>query len=248
MSFTAEQRAAVADRGRSSLLAAGAGSGKTAVMVERFCEAVCRDGVAVGGILALTFTEKAAGELSERIRRRFAELGEHEHARAVDGAWVGTIHGFCARVLRTQALAAGLDPRFAVLDEGAARRLAAEAFERALDTWTAEHGTGALDLAAAYAYDLETMIAGAHAELRSRGRTHPRLAAPPAAPPPSSGPLLAAASAAAAALHAAPGNGARVTAALAALEAAERLLSPGGPAPGAPPPPPAPAPAPRRGR
>ena len=247
MSFTAEQRAAVADRGRSSLLAAGAGSGKTAVMVERFCEAVCRDGVAVGGILALTFTEKAAGELSERIRRRFAELGEHDHARAVDGAWVGTIHGFCARVLRTQALAAGLDPRFAVLDEGAARRLAAEAFERALDTWTAEHGTGALDLAAAYAYDLETMIAGAHAELRSRGRTHPRLAVPPAAPPPSSGPLLAAASAAAAALHAAPGNGARVTAALAALEAAERLLSPMRRAPGAPPPPPAPAPAPPGG-
>jgi hypothetical protein len=78
------------------------------------------------------------------------------------------------------------------------------AFERALDTWTAEHGTGALDLAAAYAYDLETMIAGAHAELRSRGRTHPRLAVPPTGPPPSYRPLLAAASAAAAALHARP--------------------------------------------
>src|SRR4051794_28411500 len=93
---TAEQRAAVADRGRSSLLAAGAGSGKTSVMVERFCEAVLDDGVAVGAVLALTFTEKAAGELRERIRRRFVELGEDEHARAVDGAWIGTIHGFCA--------------------------------------------------------------------------------------------------------------------------------------------------------
>jgi ATP-dependent exoDNAse (exonuclease V) beta subunit len=121
--FTAEQRAAISDRAGSGLLAAAAGSGKTAVMVERFVEAVLEDGVAVGSILALTFTEKAAGELRERIRRRLVELGEEERAREVDAAWVGTIHGFCARVLRAQPLAAGLDPRFAVLDAAAARRV-----------------------------------------------------------------------------------------------------------------------------
>ena len=95
--FTAEQRAAIEDRRGSALLAANAGSGKTAVMVERFVEAVLLDGVPVGAILALTFTEKAAGELRERVRRRLTDLGEDEHARAVDGAWIGTIHGFCAR-------------------------------------------------------------------------------------------------------------------------------------------------------
>ena len=96
-------------------------------MVERFAEAVLRRRRAPSAsILTLTFTEKAAAELRERIRRRFAELGEAEHARAVDAAWIGTIHGFCARVLRTQPLAAGLDPRFTVLDEAAARRLAAD--------------------------------------------------------------------------------------------------------------------------
>ena len=178
MRSTPEQRAAIADRERSSLLAAGAGSGKTAVMVERFAEAVLRDGVAVGSILTLTFTEKAAAELRERIRRRFVELGEDERAREVDAAWIGTIHGFCARVLQSQPLAAGLDPRFAVLDEGAARRLAASAFERALERWMSEHGAPAVDLAAAYSWDLETMITGAHAALRSRGATHPRLPAP----------------------------------------------------------------------
>ena len=68
--FTAEQRAAIEDRAGSALLAANAGSGKTAVMVERFVEAVLLDGVPVGSILALTFTEKAAGELRERVRRR----------------------------------------------------------------------------------------------------------------------------------------------------------------------------------
>ncbi len=120
--FTPEQRAAIEDRSGSALLAANAGSGKTAVMVERFVEAVRIDGVAVGAILALTFTEKAAGELRERVRRRLSDLGEDEHARAVDGAWIGTIHGFCAAILRSRPLAAGLDPRFEVLDELAADR------------------------------------------------------------------------------------------------------------------------------
>jgi ATP-dependent helicase/nuclease subunit A len=232
---TPEQRAAIADRGRSSLLAAGAGSGKTAVMVERFAEAVLHDGVPVGAILTLTFTEKAAAELRERIRRRFVELGEPEHARAVDAAWIGTIHGFCARVLRSQPLAAGLDPRFGVLDEAAARRLAAGAFETALETWTAAHGTAAVDLAAAYSWDLETLITHAHSALRSRGETHPRLAIPAVAATPDPAPLAAAAAAAGAALRAAPGNGARVAAALEALEACERLIAGTGepPLPGA---------------
>ena len=119
-------------------------------MVERFVEAVLRDGVAVGSVLALTFTEKAAGELRERLRRRFTALGEIEHAREAEAAWIGTIHGFCARVLRARPLAAGLDPRFTVLDEAAARRLAERAYETALEAWAAAGGAAALDLAAAY--------------------------------------------------------------------------------------------------
>ena len=226
--FTPEQRAAVGDRDGSSLLAAGAGSGKTAVMVERFVEAVRLDGVAVGAILALTFTEKAAAELRERIRRRFTELGEDEHARAVDAAWIGTIHGFCARVLRAHPLAAGLDPRFAVLDEGAARRVAAAAFESALEDWTAAHGAAAVDVAAVYSRDLEAMVTSAHATLRSRGRSRPRLELPPPRPAPDPAALRAAAAAAAAAIRSAPANGARVTAALDALEAVDRLTAPGG--------------------
>ena len=234
MRSTPEQRAAIADRGGSSLLAAGAGSGKTAVLVERFAEAVRVDGVAVGSILTLTFTEKAASELRERIRRRFTELGEDEHARSVDAAWIGTIHGFCLRVLRSHPLAAGLDPRFGVLDEAAARRLAAGAFETALEAWMADRGDPAVDLAAAYAWDLETVITRAHSALRSRGATHPRLAIPLATDPPDPRALAAAAAAAGAALRSAPGNGSRVNAALAALEACERLAAPGAaPLPGA---------------
>src|SRR6202041_2882261 len=82
---------------------------------------------------AITFTEKAAAELRDRIRARLHELGDDERARATEGAWISTIHGFCARVLRASALAVGIDPAFVVLDETEAGPLAELAFERALD-------------------------------------------------------------------------------------------------------------------
>src|SRR5204863_3453617 len=104
MRLTDEQRAAVERRDGPLFLHAGAGSGKTRVLVERFVRSVCDDGVAVDRLLAITFTEKAAAEMKARIRARFIELGERERAREAEGAWVSTIHGFCARVLRTHPL------------------------------------------------------------------------------------------------------------------------------------------------
>ena len=221
--FTPDQRAAVEDRSGSGLLAANAGSGKTAVMVERFVEAVRQDGVAVGSVLALTFTEKAAGELRERVRRRFTALGDDEHAREAEAAWIGTIHGFCARVLRARPLAAGLDPRFIVLDEAAARRLADQAYDEALEGWAAARGSAAVDLAAAYGQWLRDVVLGAHDSLRSRGEGHPRLPVPAALPAPDPAELATARAAAAAALGAA-GEGKKVAAAREALEACDRML------------------------
>jgi len=221
--FTAEQRAAIADRRGSRLLAANAGSGKTAVMVERFVEAVLEDGVAVAAILALTFTEKAAGELRERLRARFTELGEHEHARAAEGAWVGTIHGFCAAVLRAHPLAAGLDPRFEVLDEPAAQRLRAAAWDRAVEGWAAHHGEPAVDLLAASGPDLQVMVLTAWEELRSRGQRTPRLPLPDPVPPPGPAALRRACAAAAAVLETGNG-GARIQAGRHALAACRATL------------------------
>ena len=220
--FTAEQRAAIDDRAGSALLAANAGSGKTSVMVERFAEAVLRDGVAVPAILALTFTEKAAGELRERIRRRFVELGEHEHARAAEGAAIGTIHGFCAGVLRAHPFAAGLDPRFTVLEEPVARRLHDAAYDRALEAWASSEGAPAVDLLAAGRDDLRTTVLTAYEELRSRGMRRPRLPVPPERPAPDPGPLQAALAGAARCLEAGNG-GKKIEAARAALEVAASL-------------------------
>ena len=177
--LTEEQEQAVARRGEPLMLSAAAGSGKTSVLVERFVRAVREDGVAPGQILAITFTERAAGELRERVRARFLELGEREAARDTEAAFVGTFHGFCARLLRSHPLMAGLDPDFTILDEGLAGRLRDRAFSEALRNFVRDERPAAVDLIAAYGVDrVHTMIAAAHAQLRSQGQRLPRLPSP----------------------------------------------------------------------
>jgi ATP-dependent helicase/nuclease subunit A len=175
--WTDEQLAAIERRHGDLLLDAGAGSGKTSVLVERFARTVIEDGVDVSAILVITFTEKAAAELRDRIRARLRELGALDAARATEGAFISTIHGFCARVLRAGALAAGLDPEFEVLDELRSGRLSAIAFERALTSVAARDGR-LVDLIAAYgAGPLRAAIAGVYGQLRSAGDLSPRLPA-----------------------------------------------------------------------
>jgi len=177
--LTAEQELAVERRKEPLLLAAGAGSGKTSVLVERFVRAVREDRVAPGRILAITFTERAAGELRERVRGRFGELGEREAARDTEAAFVSTFHGFCARLLRVHPLAAGLDPEFTILDEGLAARLRGQAWASALRIFLEGERADAVDLVAAWGADrVRAMVAGTYAELRSRGERLPRLPAP----------------------------------------------------------------------
>ena len=182
--LTDEQERAVARREGSLLLAAGAGSGKTAVLVERFARAVVEDGVAPAKILAITFTERAAGELRERVRARLLELGRREAARQAEAAFVSTFHGFCARMLRAHPLQAGIEPAFSILEEGLAGRLQALAFAEALAALLAgEQHEQAVDLVAAYGADpLRAIVLGAYAQLRSQGRLNPRLPAVPVGP------------------------------------------------------------------
>ena len=224
--LTRAQAAAVGDRTRSLLLSANAGSGKTSVLVERFVRAVRDDGIDPARILAITFTDKAAGELRERLRARLRELGDREAARATEGAFVSTIHGFCARLLRAHAVAAGLDPAFAVLDEGRATRLRERAFAEALRGFLAAGDGPALDLAAAYGPDrLRAAIVAVHEALRSEGHERPRL--PAVAPRPAPDPereALHAAHAALAAELAGAGDGRSVDAARGALERCAHLL------------------------
>jgi ATP-dependent exoDNAse (exonuclease V) beta subunit len=174
--LSAEQEPAVARRSESLLLSAAAGSGKTSVLVERFVRAVCEDGIAPSRILAITFTERAAGELRARIRARLLELGERQAAQDAESAFLGTFHGFCARLLRAHPLAGELDVGFAVLDEGLAGQLREQAFGEAVAELLAGERPQAVDLAAAFGIDgLRAMVLGVFLELRSRGQSSPRL-------------------------------------------------------------------------
>jgi ATP-dependent exoDNAse (exonuclease V) beta subunit len=171
-----EQELAVARRTGPLMLSAAAGSGKTTVLAERFARAVHEDGLRPAQILALTFTDRAAGELRERVRARLLELGDGAAARDTEAAFVGTFHSFCVRLLRTHGLAAGVEPGFAILDEGLAARLADRAFDQSLAAFAAR--AGAVDLLAAYSVDrVRGIVAEAYAALRSRGQLLPRLPA-----------------------------------------------------------------------
>ncbi len=130
--LTAAQERAVAADLPEICVTAGAGSGKTRVLVERFVRLVLRQGVPVERILAITFTEKAASELKDRITRSFEEAGRDRERREVEFACIATIDSFCARLLREHALEAGVDPRFRVLPELEAVRLMREAADAVL--------------------------------------------------------------------------------------------------------------------
>ena len=183
---TPEQAAAIAVRGEDVLLEAGAGTGKTGVMVERYCRLVCDSGLSPDAVLAFTFTDKAAAELRQRIRAELAQRAERGSERAagvlagIGGAWVTTIHGFCNRVLAAHPVAAGVDPGFRVLDAPETARAAREAFDDALVEFLAGGDPAREETVAAFDVEgLRGMIAGVHAELRSRGIAAPQLPAPP---------------------------------------------------------------------
>jgi ATP-dependent helicase/nuclease subunit A len=165
-----EQLAAVEATG-NTFVSAGAGTGKTSVLVERYVRAVCERGLDVDSILVITYTRKAAGELRSRIRNALVALDRPDLARELDGAWVSTIHGFCNRLLRAHPFGVGLDPRFRELDEAGAAVLRGEAFERALETFLTGGDPERLRLLATYRADgLRRMLAGVYETLRSAGR------------------------------------------------------------------------------
>jgi len=183
---TPEQEAAIVARGRDVLLEAGAGTGKTGVMVQRYCRLVCEEGVALEGVLAFTFTDKAAAELRQRIRAELAHRAEEGSERArellttIGGAWITTIHGFCNRLLSGHPVAAGIDPDFRVLDVPEASRIAREAFDQALAEFLADGDAEKEDTVASFDVEgLRGIVVAAHDELHSRGLAEPRLPEPP---------------------------------------------------------------------
>jgi DNA helicase-2/ATP-dependent DNA helicase PcrA len=113
-----QQRAAVTHAGGPLLIVAGAGSGKTRVLTHRIAYLLAERGVAPGEILAITFTNKAAGEMAARV----ATLVGDRRARAM---WVMTFHSACVRILRREAGRFGYPSNFSIYDSADSQRLMA---------------------------------------------------------------------------------------------------------------------------
>lgn len=155
----AEARARIAiDLDTNFLVEAGAGAGKTSQMIERMLALVASGRARVDQIAAVTFTRKAAAELRERFQNKLehalheARLGGDEKTsallddalRGIDSGFIGTIHAFCARMLREHPIEAGLDPDFNEVVETEELRLKQEAWTRACER-LAHEGADELD-------------------------------------------------------------------------------------------------------
>ncbi|MFN8125691.1 MAG: UvrD-helicase domain-containing protein [Candidatus Nanopelagicales bacterium] len=110
-----EQRQAVEHRGTPLLIVAGAGSGKTRVLTRRIAHLLATRDASVGQILAITFTNKAAAEMRERVA---AAVGP-----AAERMWVSTFHSACVRILRREADRLGMSSNFSIYDSTDSQRL-----------------------------------------------------------------------------------------------------------------------------
>jgi ATP-dependent helicase/nuclease subunit A len=165
---------AIVERARNVLIDAGAGTGKTTILIDRLIEMVAPTGhepaIPLDRLAAITFTRKAAGELRLRIRERLLEelavAGQppdrqahlREALAALDTAWVGTIHSFADRLLRLRPVEARLSPSYEIAEDDEA--LVRETFEVLLHG--AQNGTLASELAgtpaAARAHEATTIL------------------------------------------------------------------------------------------
>jgi len=168
--LTDEQLAAVTRRDVSIALSAGAGCGKTHVLTERFLSHLeppdeADQPTRLDQLVAITFTEAAAREMRSRIRSacyerlRQAKTEDEQHhwlrlLREVDAARISTIHSLCAALLRAHAPTAGLDPTFAVMDQGESDVLQSQAIDDVLRDRLAAFDEDVLKLAAAFSLSL----------------------------------------------------------------------------------------------
>lgn len=184
MPLTRSQQEAVdiANLGRDVCVVAGPGSGKTRVLVDYY-ELLAASGVPPSRILAITFTEKAASNMKERLATTFA--GRPELRRELERANVSTVHGFCARLLRENAIFAGVDPEFRVLDEQESLILQRTAVAAMLDRRWLENPVALGNLLRAVeCLDLGEALMQVYDAVRASGRPLASLRedTPPAAP------------------------------------------------------------------
>ena len=182
-----EQSAAAYEIDKHISVTAGPGSGKTFVLVQRYLHILRKHKLNIDQIVAITFTNRAANEMRERLRKDLTQILTSEsgderrrwlgYKRTLDGAVITTIHGFCARLLREFPVEAGIDPQFLLLDEHRAAMLLESVVEEVLSKFISDGhievsrltlGVGRAKLAAA--------LAQAYLEVRRQGLSVEELA------------------------------------------------------------------------
>lgn len=178
----------------SLVLTAGAGAGKTRVLVSRFLN-LLQSGFAMDQIVAITFTRKAAAEMRERVgqdlRRSLAETTNPMILEQLTSlllllptANITTIHGFCSSLLRSNPLEAGIDPNFSVLEEWQSSRMLQEAMRSAFEQTLQSKASG-LDLLLLQhsPYQLSEELCNFYQQMRNKGVALQILADPTATTP-----------------------------------------------------------------
>ena len=140
--WTEQQKMVISSGERRLICSAAAGSGKTAVMVERVIRMI-RDGADPESFLVVTFTNAAASEMKEKIRNRLREERKHETVRRayekIDMMEISTIHSFCQRLIRQEFQAVQVDPLFRICDGGLEKSLFTKSFRSACNSLLAEN-------------------------------------------------------------------------------------------------------------
>ena len=192
MKFTEDQQRVIDLRNCNILVSAAAGSGKTAVLVERIVELVSGSGcdsaraVDIDRLLIVTFTNAAAAQMRERITKALSDRVEaepdNEHIKKqlmlIHNAKIMTIHSFCLYLIKNHFNDIGLDPDFRTADEGEIRLLKQEVLSELLEEQFALGRQEFTDCVEYFAYDgREKRLEELEEEMEECGSDHVRLAA-----------------------------------------------------------------------
>jgi ATP-dependent helicase/nuclease subunit A len=174
---------------RDTCIVAGPGSGKTTVLVQYFVNLV-ESGVDPLRILAITFTDKAANQMRERLAEAFRDRAGIRGK--LERAYVSTVDGFCTRLLKENAIFAGVDPEFRVLDERESLRVRRESVDQALDELLAEQPERARALMRGVAtIDMGSEVLAVYDAIRAAGADIGNLATFPVPTRPDPAPVFA---------------------------------------------------------
>lgn len=157
------------------MVGAGAGSGKTRLLVAYFVHALVAEGIPAERMVAVTFTRRAAAELVSRIRVNLEDCGRRDLARSLDSAMVGTIHGLCRRLIREHALMAGVDPVGAILEADGAALMKEKIARRAWESVVARADENMLKVLADHRKTLRREMVPLYDRLRGLGWERPQL-------------------------------------------------------------------------